>query len=176
MSRKSLEERAKRIVEFYLRTGKDKKKVVDHFGEEGICKRTVNKVIKKHEERGDVSFIKPTGRKGTMCTPEMFDKVATLFRANPTLPSGEAAKQLGIARTTIFRILAKMRENDIETFKEIETRCPTCHQKCNPKALIKKKKNNNNKTSTSDMDKKPKKTKVVATDDNGGVRDHSESV
>ena len=139
MTRKALEERAKRIVEYYLRVNKDKKKVVDHFTEEGVCKKTITKVIRRHEEEGDVSFKKITGRKGHICTPEMFDKVAGLFKNNPHLPSGQAARELGVGRTTIFRILAKMREKNIETYKYMgETRCPTCHQKCDPKVLIKK--------------------------------------
>lgn len=138
MSRRSLEDRARRIVEYYNRVNKDKKRVIEHFEEEGICKRTISKIIRRHEEKGDVTFMKPPGRRGTICTPEMFDRVANLFKENPNLPSGEAAKQLGIARTTIFRVLAKMREKNIETYKIVETRCPTCHQKCDPKVLLKK--------------------------------------
>lgn len=119
----------------------DKKKTYLHFMDEGLSKKTIYHVLRRHDLRGDVSFKKPTGRKTTVCTPEMFDKLANLFKENPDLSCREAAKKLGIARTTIFRIMAKMREKNIETHKvvESETRCPTCHQKVDPKILIARK-------------------------------------
>lgn len=136
MSRRDNEERAKRIEQYYIRHGKDKKKTYHHFMDEGLCKKTIYHIMRRHDQRGDVTFKKPTGRRVTVCTPEMFDRLANLFKDNPELSCREAAKQLGIARTTIFRIMAKMREKNLETYKVIESeaRCPTCHQKIEPKA------------------------------------------
>lgn len=142
MSRQANEDRAKRIVQYYERHGKDKKRTYLHFMDEGLSKKTVYHILRRHDQRGDISFRKPTGRKTTVCTPEMFDRLANLFKDNPELSCREAAKQLGVARTTIFRIMSKMREKNIETNKviESETRCPTCHQKVDPKMLLPKKK------------------------------------
>lgn len=139
MTRRDNEERAKRIVEYYLKHDKDKKRTYLHFMDEGLNKKTVYHVLRRLEQRGDVTFKKPTGRRASVCTPAMFDKVANLFKDNPELSCREAAKQLGIARTTIFRVLARMREENIETYKVVESepRCPTCHQKIDPKLNLK---------------------------------------
>lgn len=102
--------------------------------------------MRRHDQRGDVSFVKPSGRKVSVCTTEMFERVASLFKENPELSCREAAKQLGVARTTIFRIIAKMREKNLETYKVIESepRCPTCHQKIDPKVLAAREKRKSN--------------------------------
>lgn len=139
-ARRANEERAKRIEQYYIRHNKDKKKTYQHFLDEGLTKKTIYHTIRRHDQRGDVTFKKPTGRRVTVCTPEMFERLANLFKENPELSCREAAKQLGIARTTIFRIMAKMREKNLETYKVIESepRCPTCHQKIEPKATPKR--------------------------------------
>lgn len=138
------QERAKRVEDYYIRHNKDKKKTYEHFMDEGMSKKTVYHIIRRHEQRGEVTFKKPTGRRVTVCTPEMFEKLSNIFKQNPDLSCREAAKQLGVARTTVFRILAKMRELNLETYKVIESepRCPTCHQKIDPQKfpqLLKKK-------------------------------------
>lgn len=137
MSRRANEERAKRVEQYYIRHGLDKKKTYTHFTDEGLCKKTIYHILRRHDQRGDVSFKKPTGRRVTVCTTEMFDRLANIFKENPDLSCREAAKQLGVARTTIFRIMKKMREKNLETYKVIESepRCPTCHQKIENKAL-----------------------------------------
>lgn len=149
-SRRDNEERAKRIEQYYIRHGKDKKKTYKHFIDEGLSKKTVYHILRRHDQRGDVTFKKPTGRRVSVCTPEMFDKLANLFKDNPELSCREAAKQLGVARTTIFRIMAKMREKNLETYKTIESepRCPTCHQKIETKINITKKRTKKSKNET----------------------------
>lgn len=135
MNNKKYEERAKRIEQYYLKHGKDKKKTYLHFTDEGLNKRTIYNILRKHEELGDVSHKKgDVGRKATACTPEMFDKCAKLFKENPKLSFRQAALELNVPRTTVYRILSKMKENDLETYKISETdpRCPTCHQKIDP--------------------------------------------
>lgn len=134
--RRDNEERAKRIEQYYIRHDKDKKKTYAHFIDEGLSKKTIYHILRRHDQRGDVTFKKPSGRRVSVCTPEMFDKLANVFKYNPDLSCREAAKQLGIARTTIFRIMAKMREKNLDTHKVIvqnEPRCPTCHQKIEKK-------------------------------------------
>lgn len=141
--RRDNEERAKRIEQYYIRHNKDKKKTYAHFIDEGLSKKTIYHILRRHELRGDVTFKKPSGRKVSVCTPEMFDKLANIFKNNPDLSCREAAKQLGVARTTIFRIMAKMREKNLETHKVIvqnEPRCPTCHQKIEKKPNVTKEK------------------------------------
>lgn len=142
MSRRDNEERAKRIEQYYIRHDKDKKRTYKHFMDEGLGKKTVYHVLRRHDLRGDVTFKKPTGRRVSVCTPEMFERLANLFKDNPDLSCREAAKQLGVARTTIFRIMAKMREKNLETYKIIESepRCPTCHQRIEPKITTTRKK------------------------------------
>lgn len=149
-SRKSNEERAKRIEQYYIRHDKDKKKTYLHFMDEGLTKKTIYHILRRHDQRGDVTFKKPTGRRVSVCTPEMFAKLADLFKNNPELSCREAAKKLGIARTTIFRVMAKMREKNLETYKVIdsEPRCPTCHQKIDPKHKLAIQ-NTNNATNSS---------------------------
>lgn len=114
------------------------------------AKKTVYHILRRHDQRGDVTFKKPTGRRVSVCTPEMFDKLANLFKDNPELSCREAAKQLGVARTTIFRIMAKMREKNLETYKTIETepRCPTCHQRIETKINVTKKRTKKTKKET----------------------------
>lgn len=155
LSRRAIEERAQRIEQYYTLHGKDKKRTYAHFTDEGISKKTVYHVIRRIEQSGKVIFKKPSGRKVSVCTPEMFEKVANLFKENPKLSCREGAKQLGVARTTIFRIMAKMRENNIETYKVIESdpRCPTCHQKIDKKILqALEKKKSKTKTSKNEQD------------------------
>lgn len=135
LTRRAIEDRAQRIEQYYIQHDRDKKKTYAHFTDEGISKKTVYHVLRRIERAGEVIFKKPSGRKVSVCTPEMFEKVAELFKQNPKLSCREGAKQLGVARTTIFRIMAKMREKNIETYKVIESepRCPTCHQKIDAK-------------------------------------------
>lgn len=157
-SRQALEERAKRIVQYYIRHGKDKKRTYAHFMDEGLHKRTIVTIIKRHDEETNNHSTtdehghqsehdkqgtsnlnvnttkpekKPLGRKPTVTTPEMFDKIANLFKEKPDLSCREAAKTLNLSRTTIFRIIRKMKEKNIEINKVIasEPRCPTCHQR-----------------------------------------------
>lgn len=146
MSRKANEERAKRVEQYYINHNKDKKRTYMHFSDEGMSKKIIYHIMRRHDQRGDVSFVKPSGRKVSVCTPEMFERVAGLFKENPELSCREAAKQLGVARTTIFRIIAKMREKNLETYKVIESepRCPTCHQKVDPKVLAAREKRKSN--------------------------------
>lgn len=158
MNNKKYEERAKRIEQYYLKHGKDKKKTYLHFTDEGLNKRTIYNILRKHEELGDVSHRKgDVGRKATACTPEMFDKCAKLFKDNPKLSFRQAALELNVPRTTVYRILSKMKENDLETYKvgEADPRCPTCHQKIDPAkvALLKPKKE-------KERAKQKKKTKI----------------
>lgn len=160
MSRQANEERAKRIEQFYLNHNKDKKKTYLHFSEEGISKKIIYHIMRRHDLRGDVSFRKPTGRKVSVCTPEMFDRLANLFKGNPELSCREAANQLGVARTTIFRIIAKMREKNLETYKVLETvepRCPTCHQRVDPNVLAAKLKKKPEEKKPDDGEKKKSK-------------------
>lgn len=162
-ARQANEDRAKRIEQYYIRHNKDRKKTYKHFADEGLNKKTIYLTIRRHEQRGDVSFKKPTGRKASVCTPEMFDKLANLFKENPDLSCREAARKLGIARTTIFRIMAKMREKNLETYKVVESepRCPTCHQKIDPKNTVIKQKQ---KKKVENKDKRDNET-VEAEDD-----------
>lgn len=159
MNNQKYEERAKRIEQYYLKHGKDKKKTYVHFTDEGLNKRTIYNILRKHEELGDVSHKKgDVGRKATACTPEMFDKCAKLFKENPKLSFRQAALELNVPRTTVYRILSKMKENDLETYKISETdpRCPTCHQKIDPSKvnLLKPKRE---KEKAKQNKKKPKK-------------------
>lgn len=166
-SRQVLEERAKRIIQYYMRHDGDKKRTCDHFTDEGICKRTIVNIIKRYEgelansnstddningDTGDdcntsikslnLTGKKPLGRKPTVTTPEMFDKIAKLFQENPDLSCREAAKRLQLSRTSIFRVIRKMKENNIEINKVIvsEPRCPTCHQRIKDPAKLQKSK------------------------------------
>lgn len=162
MSRKENEERAKRVEQYYIRHGKDKKKTYQHFHDEGLSKKTIYHILRRHDTTGNVQFKKPTGRKVSVCTPEMFNKLASIFKDNPELSCREAAKQLGVARTTIFRIMAKMREKNIETYKVIDSiiRCPTCHQRLPPKTELPK-----------PRPRKTKQTKVKKEEDKGNEED-----
>lgn len=155
MSRKENEERAKRVEQYYIRHGKDKKKTYQHFHDEGLSKKTIYHILRRHDTTGNVQFKKPTGRKVSVCTPEMFNKLANIFKDNPELSCREAAKQLGVARTTIFRIMAKMREKNIETYKVIDSiiRCPTCHQRLPPKTELPKPRPRKTKQSKGKKDK-----------------------
>lgn len=152
LSRSAHQERAKRIIEFFLRHDKDKKATLKHFAEEGVGKKCIYSVLKRHEIQGDVVYKKPTGRKLSVCTPEMFEKLSKLFKENPQITSKAAAEQLGVARTSIFRIMAKMREINMETNREVgEGRCPTCRQTIKSKKPLKKKERK--------VPKSPKKSK-----------------
>lgn len=156
-TRQAIEDRAKRIVQYYLRYEGDKKRTCAHFEDEGIPKRTILNVLKRFqdklanppptddEEKESFNLMgkKPLGRKPTVTTPEMFDKVSSLFREYPDLSCREAAKRLDLARTSIFRVIKKMKENGIEINKDIvsERRCPTCHQRIkDPTKMVKTKK------------------------------------
>lgn len=163
-SRRANEDRAKRIEQYYIRHGKDKKKTYLHFMDEGLSKKTVYHILKRHDQRGDVSFKKPTGRRVSVCTPEMFEKVANLFKDSPDLSCREAAKQLGVARTTIFRIMAKMREKNLETNKVIvsERRCPTCHQKIEPKPDTPKRKRKSKEAKKEEEEQEDGEQEVAA--------------
>lgn len=139
-SKGKFEERAKRIWEYYLRHSKDRKRTCEHFQDEGLSKRTVYHILRKYEQQGDATSKKPIGRPPTVCTEEMFSRVSQIFRENPNLSCREAALQLGIKRTTIFRIMEKMRERDLPTNKILERqrRCPTCHQKIDSNVILTK--------------------------------------
>lgn len=178
MSRRSNEERAKRIAQYYVRHEKNRKKTYDHFMDEGLCKKTIYHVLRRHDQDGDVSFKKPTGRKVSVCTPEMFDKLANLFKDKPDLSCREAAKQLGVARTTIFRIMAKMREKKIETYKVIESepRCPTCHQRVDPEKLKKVKEGRKRRKKIDDSVKHEPNDNADDDDDEDDDVDEEESL
>lgn len=141
--RQNFEERAKRIVDFYLRVDKDKKRVVKHFKEEGIPSRSVNRIVNQYEERGDASFKKIPGRTKKLVPEDAYEKVSNFFKSNPKMACGQVASQLGVSKSTVLRILRQMRRENIETYRQVETViCPTCHQRIDPTALeaIKKRK------------------------------------
>lgn len=141
--RHNYEERAKRIVDFYLRTDKDKKRVVKHFKDEGVPSRSVHRIINQYEERGDASFKKIPGRNRKILPDEAYEKVSALFKQNPKMTCGDVANSMGVSKSTVLRILRQMRKDNVETYREIESViCPTCHQRCDPKTLeaIKKRK------------------------------------
>lgn len=169
LTRREIEERAHRIEQYFNRHDKDKKKTYAHFMDEGISKKTIYHILRRIEQSGEVTFKRPTGRKVSVCTPEMFEKVAELFKNDPSLSCREGARKLGIARTTIFRIMAKMRESNIETYKQIESdpRCPTCHQKIDPKLAetLKRKKTSKSKKDSSEEAKEDKADDDINQDD-----------
>lgn len=143
MARRHFEERAQRIVDFYIRTEKDKKRVVKHFKEEGIPSRSVHRIINQFEERGDASFKKIPGRNRKVLPDEAYGRVAALFKENPKMTCADVASKMEVSKSTVLRILRQMRNDNIETYREIESViCPTCHQRCDPKTLdaIKKRK------------------------------------
>lgn len=171
LSRREIEERAHRIEQYFNRHDKDKKKTYAHFMDEGISKKSIYHVLRRIEQSGEVTFKRPTGRKVSVCTPEMFEKVAELFKNDPSLSCREGARKLGIARTTIFRIMAKMRERNIETYKLIESdpRCPTCHQKIDEKIAetLKKKKNTTKDKKDNSMKEEDKSDELKEEETNG---------
>lgn len=136
--RLTYQERAKRIAEFYIRMNKNTKKVVAHFVEEGVPSRTVHRVLRLFESRGDVAFKKIPGRGRKVSTEEAQQKIADLFRENPKMPIRAAADLLGVSRSTLARLLNEMRAENKDTFQAPpETAiCPTCRQKCDPEVLI----------------------------------------
>lgn len=179
MNNKKYEERAKRIEQYYLKHGKDKKKTYSHFTDEGLNKRTIYNILRKHEELGDVSHKKgDVGRKATACTPEMFDKCAKLFKDNPKLSFRQAALELNVPRTTVYRILSKMKENDLETYKisEADPRCPTCHQKIDPAkvSLLKPKRERAKQKKKVKSKQEPKKNDKLQGDTGGTEREQQE--
>jgi len=158
--RQSYQDRAKRIADFYLRVDKDREKVLLHFEDEGVPARTIHRIIRLYEKRGDVAFKKIPGRGKKISPEEAHEKIAAMYKENPKLPSGEAARALGVSRSTFLRMLADMRAQNKETFRapaESAT-CPTCRQKCDPEVLesfkanyyLKKKVKPRNSNSNSD--------------------------
>lgn len=141
--RHNYEERAKRIIDFYLRTEKDKKRVVKHFKDEGIPSRSVHRIINQYEERGEVAFKKIPGRNRKVLPDEAYERVSALFKKNPKMTCADVASSMGVSKSTVLRILRQMRKDNIETYREVESViCPTCHHRCDPKTLeaIKKRK------------------------------------
>jgi DNA-binding transcriptional MerR regulator len=155
------EERAKRIIEFYLRFDKDKLKTLRHFKDEGVPARSIHRIITNYEKRGDINFKKIPGRSKKINSDEAYDKLASMFKQDPKMSCGDVATRLGVSKTTVLRILRQMRSDNVETYREVDTViCPTCHQRCDPKVLdaIRKRKE---EIRAERKTKKPKrKTKV----------------
>lgn len=130
------EERAKRIIEFYLRFEKDKVKTLRHFKDEGVPPRSIHRIITNFEKRGEATFKKIPGRSKKIDDHEAYDKLAAMFKEDPKMSLGDVATKLGVSKTTVLRILRQMRLDNIETYREVDTViCPTCHQRCDPKVL-----------------------------------------
>ena len=130
------EERAKRIVEFYLRFDKDKLKTLKHFKDEGVPSRSIHRIITNYEKRGEAKFKKIPGRSKKIDSMEAYNKLAAIFKEDPKMSCGDVANRLGVSKTTVLRILRQMRSDNVETYREVDTViCPTCHQRCDPKVL-----------------------------------------
>lgn len=108
MRQKNSEDLAKRICHYYENiTGRDRKLTRQHFMNEHIRRTTINRILERFEERGNIEYRKSPGRQVRVMTPKVQKKVKRMFKRDPETSERIVADKLELKKTTLHRIKAK---------------------------------------------------------------------
>ena len=104
---------AKQVVQFYTEISNfNKFETVSHFKKQGLKTQNLYKILRRYEETGTHEFKRKSGRKVTVATPEMINKVKKRL-VNTQNTIRDTARTLGISKTRV---------QDIKIMMEIKTK------------------------------------------------------
>lgn len=119
MERVTNQIRANTIIEFFQRVNFDRKKTLDHFLEQNVIRRTIERCIKRFIETGSAEFKAIPGRPITVNTKKNGRRVIASLKRNPSKSERSMAQSLRIPKTSVHRIKAT---NGVKTFTK--KKCP----------------------------------------------------
>lgn len=108
---------SKRVVHFYInQCNQNLSMTCNHFMAEGKNRRTITRIITRYKERGNVNFIKKSGRPKKITTQQVCKSLKTLIKKQPSISVRKGAAKLGISKSTYCRI--KVNQLGIKAFKK----------------------------------------------------------
>jgi hypothetical protein len=111
--------RAKRVVHFFENvTGRDKKRTLNHFKEEGMPERSIYAILKRYEEYGTVITMSPSGRPRAPGREKLESKVEKLIEKDRSITSSTGGAKLGISKSYFNKI--KVHNLGIKGYKKIK--------------------------------------------------------
>jgi hypothetical protein len=111
--------RAKRVVHFFENvTGRDKKRTLNHFKEEGMPERSIYAILKRYEEYGTVITMSPSGRPRAPGREKLESKVEKLIEKDRSITSSTGGAKLGISKAYFNKI--KVHNLGIKGYKKIK--------------------------------------------------------
>lgn len=101
MKTKQNEENAKRIVSFFQNVDNDRAKTMKHFMEEGLNKRTIQRVLKRYIVSGRIEYNKKSGPQRSVLTKKMLQRIKKHYQRNPSSSVRQTAKKFQISNGSI---------------------------------------------------------------------------
>lgn len=96
---------AKRVVHFYNnKCSKDLSSTCNHFMKEGKNRRTITRIISRYKQRGNIEFIKKTGRPSKISNDNVRRKIKNMIKIKPSTSVRNGARKLKIPKSTFGRI------------------------------------------------------------------------
>ena len=113
MNRVANQIRANTIIDYFQHVNFDRKKTLDHFLEQNVNRRTIERCIKRFTETGSVEFKPIPGRPVTVNTKENGKRVIASLKRNPSKSKRALGRSLRISDSSVHRIKVK---NGVKTF------------------------------------------------------------
>lgn len=100
---------AKRVVHFYAnQCNQNLAMTCHHFMDEGKDRRTITGIIKRYQQRGNVDYIKKSGRSKKVATTKVQQSIKKLIKKKPSISVRNGASKLGISKSSYSRIKLKL--------------------------------------------------------------------
>lgn len=99
---------AESIVNYYKLHNFDRKRTNEHFLDQGVSIRTIQRVLKRYLEHGQIKYDKYHGRPRTALTERNKKKIRRVFVKNPSTSNRKVAQKLKMSESTIRVAKAEM--------------------------------------------------------------------
>lgn len=115
MKSKKHQEDARRIIAFFEANNFDRKFTINHFLDEKLVKRTIERVLERYNKTGQIEYSTKSGPPPSALSKNNLKKIKNKFLTRPTLSVRKCANEIKISSSSVVR--AKKRLN-IKTYNK----------------------------------------------------------
>ena len=106
----------KRVATFYNKNNQNSSLAYKHFMDEGICKKTIGRILNRLKTAGKATTNSPPGRKMKNSNVNKITKIKNMLKKNPSISNRKCAAKMKISTTTYRRIVKN--KLGLKTFKK----------------------------------------------------------
>ena len=108
MKPKKCKDDALRIIHFSSSNSQDRKSTMKHFEDEGVNKRTIQRVLKRYADFSKVGYSKKSGPQPFVLTDNQLKKIKIHYAHNPNISERSIAYKFKISKTSVVTAKKKL--------------------------------------------------------------------